>query len=193
MNAPERFFDLRADVPWTRDFAVSHDGVASLRSGAIGNDESTAFSTIVYGPGTASFWWKVASEIFKNRKIDYLSFQVDGTEAAWIGGEKDWTQYSANVSGDGAHTLSWIYSKDSEGSAGDDAGWVDEFVWTPAVSAYIMIDTGDVGKVAVDRAWLEEKFPGVDPSASAAGLAWEQRCCVCGTIVSVRMKSAPAM
>ncbi|MBO6166910.1 MAG: InlB B-repeat-containing protein [Kiritimatiellae bacterium] len=171
MNAPDRFFDLRADVPWTRDFAVSHDGVASLRSGAIGNDESTAFSTIVYGPGTASFWWKVASEIFKNRKIDYLSFQVDGTEAAWIGGEKDWTQCSANVSGDGAHTLSWIYSKDSEGSAGDDAGWVDEFVWTPTASAYVMVDAGDVGNVAIDRAWLEEKFPGVDPSASAAGLA----------------------
>ena len=31
------------------------------------------------------------------------------------------------------------------------------------------------------------------PSASAAGRACEQRCCVCGTIVSVRRKSAPAM
>ena len=171
MNAPERFFDLRAGVPWARDFAVSHDGVASLRSGAIGNDESTAFSTIVYGPGTASFWWKVSSEIFKNRKIDYLSFMVDGAESAWLGGEKDWTQCSANVSGDGAHTLSWIYSKDSEGSAGDDAAWVDEFVWKPAASAHVMVDAGDVGQVAIDRAWLEEKFPGVDAAASAAGLA----------------------
>ena len=171
LNAPDRFFDLRSDVPWTRDLTVSHDGTASMRSGAIGDGESTAFSTVVYGSGTVSFWWKVASEIFKNHKIDYLSFMVDGTETAWTGGEKDWAQCSAQVSGDGTHTLSWVYSKDSEGSAGDDAAWVDEFVWSPDTASYVMVDAGNGENVAVERAWLEEKFPGVPVSTASAGLA----------------------
>ena len=171
LNAPDRFFDFRSDVPWTRDLTVSHDGTASMRSGAIGDGESTAFSTVVYGSGTVSFWWKVSSEIFKNHKIDYLSFMVDGTEAAWTGGEKGWAQCSAQVSGDGTHTLSWVYSKDSEGSAGDDACWVDEFVWTPDTASYVMVDAGNGENVAVERAWLEEKFPGVPVSTASAGLA----------------------
>ena len=112
--------------------AAAHDGVAALRSGAIGDGESSAVTMTVIGSGEISFWWKSSSEISRNRKYDYVSFLVDGEERSWLGGDKDWTNEVFSVTGDGTHTLQWVYQKnDNSMTQGEDCAWLDEVTWTP--------------------------------------------------------------
>ena len=123
-----------SDSTWTRVLGGdAHDGVAALRSGAIGDSESSVVEMTVAGAGEISFWWKVSSEISRGRKYDYVSFSIDGLEQAWLGGEKDWTNETFSVVGDGLHSLKWIYQKnDNELTQGEDCAWLDEVTWTPS-------------------------------------------------------------
>ena len=132
VNSPRLEFESRGNASWFVDLEVSHDGVASLRSGEIGDNEVSSLEAEVTGPGRIGFWWKVSSEAFRQLPIDYVSFKIDGIEQAWIGGEVDWTNVAFNVVGNGTHTLSWEYHKDSEGSAGEDRAGLDEVVWMPS-------------------------------------------------------------
>jgi hypothetical protein len=46
-------------------------------------------------------------------------------------GENAWTNKSFTVTGDGRHTLSWLYVKDADGNGGgEDCAWLDNVVWT---------------------------------------------------------------
>ena len=117
---------------------VSADGYA-LRSGAITHSQTSRLETVVSGPGTVSFKWKVSCEdyfVFRTQKIlcDYLSFSVDGTERGPINGETGWTNVTLTVEGEGEHVLAWSYIKDSEELEGEDCAWLDEVEWTPSAS-----------------------------------------------------------
>ncbi len=108
----------------------AHDGVAALRSGAVGDGETSFVEMEVSGSGEVSFWWKVSSEISRNRKYDYVSFLVDGVERSWLGGEKDWTNEVFAVTGSGMHTLRWVYQKNENGlTQGEDCAWLDNVAW----------------------------------------------------------------
>lgn len=124
LNWPEQTFTTGGDVGWLRVKGVSADGYA-LRSGAITHSQTSRLETVVSGPGTVSFKWKVSCEnyfVFRMQKIllDYLSFSVDGTERGLINGETGWTNVTLTVDGEGEHVLVWSYIKDSEGSEGED-------------------------------------------------------------------------
>ena len=123
------------DAKWERVLGGSaHDGVAALRSGAIGEGETSTVEMTVEGTGQIAFWWKVSSEreTVRPQRYDYVSFLIDGTEQKWLGGEKDWTNEVFAVSGEGAHTLKWVYQKNENGlTQGDDCAWLDEVKWTP--------------------------------------------------------------
>ncbi len=133
LNVPGLSVVTNATASWTKVTGMAaHDGVAALRSGVIGDGESSAVEMMVIGAGQIGFWWKTSSEISRNRKYDYVAFLVDGVEQSWLGGEKDWTNEVFSVSGDGMHTLSWIYQKNDNGKTqGDDCAWLDEVTWTP--------------------------------------------------------------
>ncbi|MFH1856826.1 MAG: FKBP-type peptidyl-prolyl cis-trans isomerase, partial [Candidatus Omnitrophota bacterium] len=73
--------------------------------------------------GEVSFLWKVSSEAGQ----DYLKFYVDGIKQDEISGEKDWHDKKYNLS-EGEHTLKWEYSKNTDISNAEDAGWIDEIV-----------------------------------------------------------------
>lgn len=124
------------DAPWYRVQGDSaHDGESALQSGSIGEGGSSVIEMTVYGKGTISFWWKSSShDNNRNRKYDYVSFEVDDLgEQAWLGGEKDWVNVTYDVTDEGTHTLKWIYKKNSDGTiAGNDCAWLDEVVWMPA-------------------------------------------------------------
>lgn len=121
------------DMAWWRVLGdAAHDGVAALRSGEIGDGESSSIEMTVDGAGEISFWWKSSSEISRNRKFDYVSFLIDDVEHSWLGGEKGWTNEVHAVSGEGTHTLKWIYQKNNNGlTQGEDCAWLDEVKWTP--------------------------------------------------------------
>ena len=133
------------DTAWVRVLGeAAHDGVAALRSGEIGDGESSSIEMTVDGAGEISFWWKSSSEISRNRKFDYVSFLIDDVEHSWLGGEKGWTNEVHAVSGEGTHTLKWIYQKNNNGlTQGEDCAWLDEVEWiatTPVVTWEITFD-----------------------------------------------------
>jgi hypothetical protein len=129
---------LNNNLPWNSDFPPlgwfaetneTHDGVSAAQSGAIGDSESSWLDSSVVGPGTLSFWWKVSSE----EDYDFLEFYLDGAIQAEISGEVPWEQQTFSIPA-GAHTLSWVYAKDISDSFGQDAGWLDQVTFTPAVN-----------------------------------------------------------
>ena len=132
INASGRTVSTNGVAGWSCVFGnMAHDGVAALRSGAIGDSETSVIEMTVVGSGEIGFWWKSSSEISRNRKYDYVSFLIDGEEASWLGGETDWTNETFSVTGEGTHTFSWVYQKNDNGKTqGEDCAWLDEVTWT---------------------------------------------------------------
>lgn len=90
------------DAKWERVLGDSaHDGVAALRSGAIGEGGSSTVEMSVDGAGEIGFWWKTSCETAaKNTQRDFAAFYLDGTEQCWMGGITDWSNKVFTVSGD---------------------------------------------------------------------------------------------
>jgi len=110
---------------WVGQAGVSHDGVDAGRSGPITHSQSSSFQTVINGPGTLRFWWKVSSE-----SGDRLRFYINGTEQTSITGDVDWQERNYNLAS-GAQTLLWTYQKNSSGSLLQDRAWVDELRFIP--------------------------------------------------------------
>lgn len=114
-------------APWFAQNRVTHDGLVAAQSGRIGANQQSTLHATVTGPGTVTFWWKVSSE----EEYDRLWFTMDSLNwATWISGEEDWQQFTYPVPA-GTHTLRWAYTKDGTVSAGQDAGWLDQVLFTP--------------------------------------------------------------
>lgn len=112
---------------WFAQTNISHDGQHAARSAEIGrNTASSMRMFITNGPVTVSFWWKVSSET----NNDTLTFSIAGVPQASISGEVDWQQVSFTTP-PGLQMLIWTYSKDAAGTAGLDAGFVDQLSITP--------------------------------------------------------------
>jgi len=151
------------DAAWGRVLGeAAHDGVAAMRSGAIGDGETSSVEMTVVGAGEIGFWWKSSSEISRNRKFDYVSFLIDGEEQSWLGGVKDWTNEVFSVTGDGTHTFRWVYQKNDNGQTqGEDCAWLDEVTWIPGVCVVDASITG--GKaISINTEWvtteLDQRF-----------------------------------
>ncbi|MCB2187325.1 MAG: VCBS repeat-containing protein [Deltaproteobacteria bacterium] len=108
--------------PWAPNFWQPHTGATCARSGAPNNDDYSYMGATVTGPGVLSFWWKVSSQA----GADLLTFYVDGVpQAGPISGLVAWNRQAFSIP-PGTHDLSWVYTKDSAGAAGDDLAYVDE-------------------------------------------------------------------
>ena len=115
--------------PWFVDESEgSGEGVAGCaRSGRIGDEGSTTLKADILGSGQISFDMKVSSE----SSYDVVRFYIDGSEKTERSGSRSWENFSYPISGDGAHEIKWVYSKDGSVSNGSDCAWVDNVVWTP--------------------------------------------------------------
>lgn len=121
-------FTTGGNSGWTAQSDVVHTGTSALQSGWIDDDGQTYVETTVTGAGSLEFQWKVSSE----RNYDVLSVWVDGEPVKRISGEQDWSAMSVAVSGDGEHTVRWVYEKDVSAYNGSDCAWLDAVKWTPA-------------------------------------------------------------
>ena len=127
--------------------AEAHDGVAALKSNAIGDGQTNWVQVTVFGAGTVSFWWKVSCEgTNRGKRRDGCVFMVDGQESKYTDGTtNDWTEVRVEVLGGGEHKFKWAYGKNDNGTfAGDDCAWLDSVVWTPK-NAVATID--DLAKI----------------------------------------------
>lgn len=160
VNAPHLDLVTGGDGDWCRTTNTTHDGVAAIRSGEIGDGEQSWVKVQMLGPGTISFWWKADSEYYKKTLLDFATFKVDGVEISKIGGASDWTQVTHDVSGDGLHTYLWTYAKNAQTAMGEDCAWLDELVWTPDTTGGVVIpSTISGGKdFAIDTGWKDEEL-----------------------------------
>jgi alpha-tubulin suppressor-like RCC1 family protein len=147
------------NVPWVGQTTETFDNVDAVTSVRIGNNETSKFSVEINPTNgvRVSFWWKVSSQNELSAGItqrDVLRFEVDGAvEAPDIFGTDDpsWQRVEVKLDA-GAHTLTWSYIKDDEGSAGEDRGWVDNLTITelPNLTATGISVDGDPSYAAGD-------------------------------------------
>jgi M6 family metalloprotease-like protein len=116
--------------PWTAQTLITHDGSSAARSGSIGDNTNSILQTVLTGPGTLSFWWKVSSEA----TYDLLSFKIGSVTQAVVSGEVDWQQKTYELPA-GSQTLQWIYTKDVNGTNGLDAAFLDQVLFTLSTNA----------------------------------------------------------
>ena len=130
-------FTTGGSANWSAQSTGGYFEADCAKSGLIGNSQETWLQTTVSGIGTLSFYWSVSSD-----GGDYLRFYIDDAAPGRSAGGQGWTirQYSLNG---GAHTLKWVYSKDSVGSGGSDCGWVDRVKWTPSWTTRTLADGVD--------------------------------------------------
>ena len=124
------------------------DGDFSIRSGAIGNNQTSEISVEynVLNQGYINFFAKASSEQGNSGTIyDYLSFYIDNDQMVVLGGESDWDEYSFMVT-PGLHTFRWVYEKDNAGSSGQDCAWLDNIIFPPGSIPPLNIDFGDLNE-----------------------------------------------
>ena len=108
----------------------------SWRSGAISDRQMSWIERVVDGPGDVYFAMDVSSNGAYDS--DHLAFYIDGTyKTSLYGGASSsednhsWHERRYTIASDGKHVLRWVYSKDDEGSAGEDCAWLCSVKWIP--------------------------------------------------------------
>jgi hypothetical protein len=127
----------RGSPKWFTETNITHDGLNAVQSASIGDNTASSMRMWVAGPVVVSFWWKVSSET----NHDFLNFYAGGILLTNISGETGWQQCTLTLP-PGNQILQWTYSKDPSGSAGLDAGWVDQLVFTPIAPSIISQPAG---------------------------------------------------
>jgi len=123
-------WNTAGEQPWIVQTNVASIGQFAARSGAIThNQTSSLILTGNFRNDTASFDFKVSCEPV----FDALWFYVDGVLQQQWTGELGWANYALPLAA-GTHTLEWRYLKDASGSAGLDAGFIDNVILPFAVA-----------------------------------------------------------
>ncbi|WP_206187734.1 hypothetical protein [Streptomyces neyagawaensis] len=114
------------NLPWTRTSAQAHSGTNSLRSGAIGNNQtSDAAVSVPAGATSFSFWYRTSSENSgPGFEGDRLLVLVDGVQVLRAQGTVGWTKFTVDVTG--KSVVLFRYAKDNSASAGEDAVYIDD-------------------------------------------------------------------
>ena len=177
VDATNLIFSNDLAAAWVPDETVFKFGSVSLKSGAVaaatnGGRTSTTISTKVIGEGSGSFWWKVSCEEMDEMYgewYDYAVFAIDGVEVAKKAGEDGWSLVEYVVSGTGAHTLTWTFTRDDydeDETVYENAMWLDGVVWTPTLLT-VTFDAGgatdgDAPQAITNVASYELNVPGAN-------------------------------
>ena len=123
------------NAAWWGQSQTSNFGGSAAQSGTIADSQSSNLTTVVIGPATLTYYWKVSSE----SGYDFLALSVDGSQQFAISGEVDWQPITVAIPA-GQHTLRWSYGKDGNVISGSDAGWVDKVVLTGGMPGSLLND-----------------------------------------------------
>ncbi|PYJ97692.1 MAG: hypothetical protein DME23_14170 [Verrucomicrobia bacterium] len=126
LDEPGWVWTSGGDAPWFGQTAVSKDGIAAARSGALTFDQSSWVQTTTTGPGKLSFWWKTSSTY----GLDFLQLLVSGVTNASISGEVDWVPRSVIIP-PGTQTIQWRYIQTFSFTESQETAWLDQITFTP--------------------------------------------------------------
>jgi Peptidase family C25/Peptidase family C25, C terminal ig-like domain/Propeptide_C25/FlgD Ig-like domain len=118
-------WELGGDEAWTIETSTVFEGTYSIRSGAMGNLESstlTLYAAVRYN-SEISFMYQVSSDA----NNDWFFFRIDGVEQFSASGEVEWSEARVPISR-GVHILEWSYSKNGNVASGEDCAWLDYII-----------------------------------------------------------------
>jgi hypothetical protein len=121
-------FTTGGDENWCSQADTYYHDNDAAQSGSLAHDQESWLRPSVNGAGIVNFYWKVSSE----GSCDYLEFYIDSVRQDRISDSEDWHDMTYGITGSASHTLEWRYFKDESIDRGDDCGWVDKVLWTPA-------------------------------------------------------------
>lgn len=122
---------------WFIDAANAFEGHFSLRSGAIGNSDTSRLSFECYTPSCDYLGFR--KMISSQAGADKLQLVIDGQIVAEWSGECNWTEETFPVE-PGNHLITWNYIKDGSLQQGADAAWIDN-IYLPVNDAAALITT----------------------------------------------------
>jgi hypothetical protein len=126
LDAPKITWTTGGDSQWFWQPNNTHDNSDAAQSGPILANQSTWLQGIASGPARLSYWWSMSTE----SGGDYVSFYIDDVQQWSESGDGPWFHEVAFIP-PGSHTIKWVYSKNGDTDAGQDAAWVDQVSVTP--------------------------------------------------------------
>jgi alpha-tubulin suppressor-like RCC1 family protein len=120
---------------WFGQTVTFHYGGSAAQSGSISSSSQTSIlQTTVTGPGTLTYWWKVATTYSGSPTAgSSLTAKVNGVTQTNLYDNVDWNQQTIYL-GDGTQTVQWVLSY-YVSVIGAGTGWVDQLTWTPGQTA----------------------------------------------------------
>ena len=135
---------------WIPQCAVSHDGHAAVRSGEVIGDDVSTLSTVVVGPGTLSWWWKL--DMADCAGVDVF---VDEILVSSLDVVSDWMSTSVNVAGAGEHTVRFEFWNAGTVTAISDCAYLDQVSWTGSVVDHTITTPEPVPYLYFDTSYSE--------------------------------------
>jgi hypothetical protein len=131
-------WNTSGDAAWFAETTNTYStNAAAAQSGSLQDGQSSVLQTTVTGPCIISFYWQTMAN---NDDFD-LEFDVDGGYQDDINGQTPWGQFTYSIDDSASHTLTWnANTLDDSGSSPTDAGYVDQFVFTPDVAPVITLN-----------------------------------------------------
>ncbi|MBN1186893.1 MAG: carboxypeptidase regulatory-like domain-containing protein [Bacteroidales bacterium] len=127
---PENIVQNAGIAEWYRDSLNSYEGMYSLRSGMISDNDSSVF---ILGPldvisdGELRFYLKTSTEA----DGDKIEFYINGSLQYIESGENEWSLHEYPIY-KGINDLKWVYVKNDLLTFGEDAVWID-FITMPQI------------------------------------------------------------
>lgn len=120
---------------WYLDGNNSFEGQFSLRSGVIGNSDTSRLAYECFTPSCDYLGFR--KMVSSQAGADKLQLLIDGLLAGEWSGQSGWSEEIYSI-GAGNHLIEWIYYKDSNGSDGSDAAWIDN-IYLPENAVPVVI------------------------------------------------------
>jgi secreted trypsin-like serine protease len=127
-NSPELAWFTGGNLAWQLD-----DTEAAIMSGDIMDGQESPVILTFSGAGLLSFEWAVSSEENIDNPaepFDALFLIVNGQQFDFISGEVGYTSVELPEFSDGEHQITWVYSKDTSISEGEDKGYIKNVMFT---------------------------------------------------------------
>ncbi len=146
----------------------AYGGPDSAKSGTIGANQQTWFQTTVCGPGTLTYYWKLAEGT-----DDTFRRKLDGSTTATYSNAQNWTKATVTI-GVGLHTCQWHYSKGSGGTTADGGLWIDRVEWqytgSNDIDLQLALDAGWPADTGGDASWEKQSWGYYGSDCAESGL-----------------------
>lgn len=161
--APYLSFTDFGSGSWFGQYETSHDGTDSATSPSVGPNQQSRINTIVPGPGSLSFWWKVSSRANSGRLTLLIDHVAQSTPAPISGTSSDWARVAVDIPA-GSHTISWRYARDSSSlTDGENRGYVDELSFSGPNAGFLFSHWIESRFTSAERADPKIAGPQADP------------------------------